>query len=308
MRSNGDSDGTNHMAASDDGQRISVIVPHYQDLDGLAKCLAALDVQTLPRSRFEIVVADNNSPCGLAAVETVIAGRATLVSVLEKGAGPARNGAVAASSGAILAFIDSDCVAEPQWLEQGLAGLERFDLVGGRVRVLVQDPGHMTPAEAFERVFAFDFDTYINKKGFTGAGNMFCRRELFDRVGPFGVGMSEDVDWSRRAVAAGARLGYVAEAAIGHPARITWAQLSGKWRRINAETFGLMAGRKDQRTRWLLRNLLVPLSAFAHTPKVIRSRELDTLSQRLAALAMLYRLRFWRFADALALLARTRPG
>lgn len=296
------------MARAVGKPHVSVIVPHYQDLGGLALCLAALDVQTYPKDRFEIVIADNNSPVGLDAVERVIAGRAKLVSVLEKGAGPARNGAVAASRGEVLAFIDSDCVAEPQWLAEGLAGLERFDLVGGRVRVLVGDPQHMTPAEAFERVFAFDFDSYINKKGFTGAGNMFCRREVFDRTGPFGVGMSEDVDWSRRAVAKGARLGYVPEAAIGHPARITWEQLSGKWRRINAETYGLMAGQKHQRARWLARNLLMPLSAFAHTPKVLRSAELNTTAQRVAAIGMLFRLRVWRMVDAIGLLASTRRG
>jgi cellulose synthase/poly-beta-1,6-N-acetylglucosamine synthase-like glycosyltransferase len=287
---------------------VSVIMPHYQDLGGLEIGLQALEAQTYPKDRFEIVIADNNSPVGLDAVRAVVRDRAKLVLVTDKGAGPARNGAVAASRGEVLAFIDSDCVAEPQWLEQGVKALDRFDLVGGRVRVLVSDPERMTPAEAFERVFAFDFKTYIEKKGFTGAGNMFCRRELFEKVGGFGVGMSEDVDWSRRAVAGGARLGYAPEASIGHPARITWEQLSGKWRRINAETYGLMNGQKGQRARWLLRNLLLPLSAVAHTPKVFRSPELDTLEQRLKALAMLYRMRLWRLGDAITLLYANRPG
>jgi GT2 family glycosyltransferase len=287
---------------------VSVVVPHYQDLAGLEICLAALAAQTYPRDRFEVVVADNNSPVGIAAVEKVVRGRAQLVPVAEKGAGPARNGAAAASRGEVLAFIDSDCVAEPQWLAEGVAALERFDLVGGRVRVLVSDPERMTAAEAFERVFAFDFKTYIEKKGFTGAGNMFCRRALFDRVGGFRVGMSEDVEWSRRATAAGARLGYAPAAAVGHPARVTWEELKGKWRRVNAETFGLMAGRKDQRVRWLARNALMPLSAIAHTPKVLVSRELNTLDQRAAALVMLYRLRLWRLADAISLLVASRPG
>lgn len=286
---------------------ISVIIPHYQDLKGLALCLEALESQTLPRNCFEIVIADNNSPVGLDAVERIVAGRAILISVRDKGAGPARNGAVSASRGEVLAFIDSDCVAEPQWLEEGIAGLERFDLVGGRVRVLVSDPRHMTPAEAFERVFAFDFETYIKKKGFTGAGNMFCRREVFERTGQFGVGLSEDVDWSRRAVSKGAKLGYVPEAAVGHPARITWEQLSGKWRRINSETYGLMADQNLRRTRWLLLNLLMPLSAVAHTPKVLTSCELNNASQRIAAIQMLFRLRCWRMVDAIRLLMETRP-
>lgn len=286
---------------------VSVIIPHFQDLGGLELCLDALDTQTYPRDRFEVVVADNNSPVGLAAVRAVTRDRASLVYVAEKGAGPARNGAVAASRGEVLAFIDSDCVAEPAWLAEGVEALAAFDLVGGRVRVLVTDPLKMTASEAFERVFAFDFKTYIEKKGFTGAGNMFCRRELFDRIGGFGVGMSEDVDWSRRAVAAGARLGYAPRAALGHPARVTWTQLRTKWARVNAETFGLMREQPRRRLRWLLRNLLMPFSAVAHAPKVLVSPELNTVEQRLKALAMLFRLRFWRLADAIALLKASRP-
>jgi len=287
---------------------VSVIMPHYQDLEGLKICLASLEAQDYPRDRFEIVVGDNNSPVGLAAVTEAVAGRARVVVVTEKGAGPARNGAVAASKGEVLAFIDSDCVAEPAWLTEGVAGLARFDLVGGHVRVLVQDPDHMTSAEAFERVFAFDFKTYIEKKGFTGAGNMFCRRELFDRTGAFRVGLSEDLEWSRRAVATGARLGYAPGAVVGHPARVTWEQLRGKWRRLNAETFGLMDGQKHQRVKWLARNALMPLSAIAHTPKVLTSGELNTAKQRAQAIGMLFRLRLWRLYDAVALLLATRPG
>lgn len=287
---------------------VSVIMPHYQDPEGLKTCLASLAAQTYPRERFEIVVGDNNSPIGLAAVEAAAAGQARVVLVTEKGAGPARNGAVAASQGEVLAFIDSDCVAEPDWLTEGVAGLERFDLVGGRVRVLVQDPDNMTAAEAFERVFAFDFKTYIEKKGFTGAGNMFCRRELFERAGVFRVGMSEDLEWSRRAVSTGARLGYAPRAVVGHPARVTWEQLRNKWRRLNAETFHLSDGQRGQRSRWLLRNALMPLSAIAHTPKVLTSRELKSVRQRALALAMLFRLRVWRMLDAVALMMTRRAG
>lgn len=290
------------LSTSEKQPFVSVIVPHFQDLAGLEICLAGLEAQTYPRDRFEIVVADNNSPVGLDAVAAVVRNRAQLVLVTEKGAGPARNGGVKSSSGEILAFIDSDCVAEPQWLAEGVEALSRFDLVGGQVRVLVSDLTRMTAAEAFERVFAFDFKTYIEKKGFTGAGNMFCSRELFNKVGGFGVGLSEDVDWSRRAVSAGATLGYAPRAALGHPARVSWEQLRNKWRRINAETFGLMKGHKHQRARWLGRNALLPLSAVAHTPKIFLSPELTSFEQRLKALGMLFRLRLWRLKDAITLL------
>jgi glycosyltransferase involved in cell wall biosynthesis len=288
--------------------RVSVVIPHYQDLAGLKVCLETLDRQTFPRDQFEIIVADNMSPVGAAAVEAVIAGRARLVFCADRGAGPNRNAGVAAATGEILAFIDSDCQAEPEWLENGLKGLADYDFIGGHVKVLVDDPAHMTGPEAFEAVFAFDFETYINKKGFTGAGNMLCPREMFLAVGGFSNGVSEDVEWSQRAVAAGYRLGYVPDAIVGHPARRTWSELQAKWKRVNAETFKLHSHRRRGGVRWLGRCAALPLSALVHTPKVLVSRRLRGGRDRVAALATLYRLRFWRGLHSLSLLRTAAAG
>jgi len=282
--------------------KVSVVVPHYHDLGGLALCLAALGNQTYPKDRLEVVIADNASPEGEAAVAEVIAGRAKLVVIGDKGAGPARNGGVAASSGEVLAFIDSDCVAEPAWIEEGVNALGGHDLVGGRVKVLVADPARVTPVEAFERVFAFDFKTYIERKHFTGAGNLFCPRPLFERVGGFKTGVSEDLEWSRRAQTFGYSLGYAPLAIVGHPARRTWAELLAKWRRINVETYGLSAGQRWRRLRWAVRTLLLPASAVVHSAKVLASPELASVGERLGAIAVLFRIRFWRFGDSFRLL------
>lgn len=282
--------------------QVSVIVPHFRDLAGLDLCLTHLERQTLPRAAFEIVVADNNSPEGEAAVAAVIAGRARLTIVDEPGAGPARNGGVAQSTGRILAFTDSDCQPEPNWLAEGLKALEGVDIVGGAMRVLVHDAANVSPEEAFELIFAFDNQTYVEKKGFTVSANLFCRRGLFDSVGGFlAKGISEDLEWCLRAGGLGYRIAYAPNCRVGHPARRTWADTLKKWRRINVETFGLTRRRPAGRLRWLLKTLALPLSAVAHTPKVLFHQGLAT-GQRLGALGVLYRLRLWRFADSLRLL------
>jgi GT2 family glycosyltransferase len=284
---------------------VSVIVPHFRDLRRLNLCLAALERQTVDRDAFEIVVADNASPEGEIAVAAVVAGRARLVVVHERGAGPARNGGVAAAKGAVLAFTDCDCIPEPGWLAEGLAALARFDFVGGRVKVLVDDEARMTAQEAFERVFAFDFENYINRKGFTGSGNLFCPRAVFEQAGGFRTGVSEDVEWSRRARACGYHLGYAPLAVVGHPARRTWTELTAKWRRINRETFTLLKARRWGRAIWVLRNGLMPFTALVHAPRVLTSRALSTPAQRATALATLFRLRLWRSADAIRMLFET---
>lgn len=289
-------------APEETSARVSVIVPHYHDLPALDHCLSALVAQVFPQP-FEIVVADNTSPEGYEAVAAAVAGRAKLVVVEDRGAGPARNGGVAASTGDLLAFTDSDCVPAPDWLSRGLAALARGDLVGGRMSVLIEEVGNPRPEEAFEQVFAFDNERYIKNLGFTVTANLFCRREVFDKIGGFRVGMSEDLEWCQRAGAAGYLLIYEPLAVVGHPARRTWEELRSKWRRLSAETFALTADRPMGSLRWLLRSLLLPVSALAHTPKVLSSPALTSWPQRLSALGVLYRLRFWRLSDAIVLLA-----
>jgi glycosyltransferase involved in cell wall biosynthesis len=285
--------------------KVSVIIPHFRDLRGLDACLTALDRQNYPRGDYEIIVADNNSPEGEAAVSAVVAGRARVVVVTQPGAGPARNGGVAASVGEILAFTDADCLPEPGWLQQGVSALEASDLVGGAMKVLVADEANMSPAEAFERVFAFDNRDYVLNKGFSVTANLFCTRAIFDRVGGFRVGVSEDLDWCHRARTAGCRIGYAPGAVVGHPARRTWSQLSKKWRRLNEETFGLAITQPNARLRWFVKALAMPASAIAHIPRVLTTPNLAKPKDRISAVSMLFRVRFWRTADSLRLLANS---
>ena len=277
---------------------VSVIIPHYAQVEALDGCLASLEAQTLPAERFEIVVVDNNSPGGLDPVRAAVRERARLLVEAAKGAGPARNRGVAEARGRVFAFIDADCIASPRWLEEGLRGLERFDIVGGRVDVSVADENRMSGAEAFERVFAFDFRSYIEDKGFTGSGNLFCRREVFETVGGFRPAVSEDMDWSHRATALGYSLGYHEPAAIAHPGRADWAELTRKWSRLNRESLRLSEGKRYGRLKWLARNWLVPASIAPHAVRVMTSRKLPDMRARLRALATLAGIRLWRFADA----------
>jgi glycosyltransferase involved in cell wall biosynthesis len=285
---------------------VSIVIPHYNDLTGLDRCLAALGQQTTRMNNVEIIVADNMSPAGYEAVSAIVRGRAQLIIASERGAGPARNAGVAASRAPILAFTDSDCVPEPQWLASGLAALSQHDVVGGRVKVLVDHARPLHPVEAFEAVFAFDNRNYIERKGFTGAGNMFCSRAVFDATGPFRVGMSEDLEWSHRARAAGFTLGYSEAAAVGHPARENWEQLVRKWARINRETFALGRPTLSHRLRFLARGWLMPLSVVAHAPRIFRTPALASPRDRWAALMGLAGIRLWRMLDCHRILFGSR--
>ncbi|WP_037522264.1 glycosyltransferase family 2 protein [Sphingobium yanoikuyae] len=278
---------------------ISVIIPHYSDLDRLDRCLAALQAQTMAAHRFEIIVADNMSPIGKLAVENAIAGRARLIMAPEKGAGPARNAGVAASAGELLAFTDADCLPDPNWLEAGIAALDGCDLVGGRMIVVPEHDRPRSGAEAFETVFAFDNESYVRDKGFTVTANLFCSRSVFDATGPFRVGLSEDTDWCLRARDLGFRITYAERAVVGHPPRPDWPSLRRKWERMHAEMFALALLQPGGRRKWVVHMLAMPPSILAHGPRLLRSPALTDTGERWRGLVLLTRLRLWRFFDGI---------
>jgi len=281
--------------ANSDQRAISVIIPHYNDLEGLRACIAGLRRQTVPFDRMEVIVADNNSACGLDAVAAIADG-CRVVHAPIQGAGPARNAGVVASTCDILAFIDSDCQPSPQWVKEGMRALRDYDFVGGEVETTARDPDRPSAVEAWEMVFGFNFKRYILVEGYTGSGNMFVRRAVFEAVSGFRPGVSEDMDWSYRARRAGYRLGYAPNAVVQHLARPEWSDLLHRWRRVIAEHYLLTREKPFGVVRWLGWTFGMPLSVAPHMVRVLRSNRLPGIRARAGAAAVLVLHRLWRMA------------
>lgn len=278
----------------------AIIIPHYNDVARLRRCLAALMPQI--DSRFEVVVVDNGSIEDLGPVRRAHPDL-RIVSEPQKGAANARNRGVAETSAPLLLFLDCDCVPAPDWLAAALVAATKGDLVGGRVDVFDETPPPRSGAEAFEAVFAFDNKGYVETKGFSVTANLVTRRDVFLATGPFIHGLSEDLDWCRRATAKGFRLAYDDALRVSHPTRSDWPALARKWRRLTEEGFGVNGHTPARRAVWAGRALAMPLSVLAHAPRVLRHPAL-TGAERLRALATLARLRLMRMVWMLGQAAR----
>jgi cellulose synthase/poly-beta-1,6-N-acetylglucosamine synthase-like glycosyltransferase len=272
---------------------VSVVIPHYNDLDALSICITSLQRQTWPAEKMEIIVADNNSACGIDVVIAAVPG-CRVVQAPIQGAGPARNAGAAVARGEILAFIDSDCDPQPDWVENGVRALAKYDFAGGHVVIAARDPLRPTPVEAWEMVFGCDFERYILIEGYTGSGNMWVWRKVFDAVGGFRTGVAEDMDWSFRARAAGFRLGYERAAVVSHLGRPDWSELLKRWRRVLAEHYLLTREKPFGTPRWAVWTGGMPLSIVPHSVRVLRSERLLNLRQKLSAIAVLVAHRLWR--------------
>ena len=280
--------------------QAAIIIPHYNDVVRLRRGLEALAPQ-IARHPVEVVVCDNGSTEDLEPLRRDFP-QVAILHAPEKGAGPARNHGVAQTTAPWLFFIDADCVADDDWLDRAMERGGQPRMVGGRVRVFDETPPPRTGAQAFEAVFAFDFKTYIEKKGFSGAGNLLVTRAMFEDVGGFDAAKSEDYDWCMRAAKKGYPVIYAPEMIVWHPSRNDWDALASKWRRMTRESYHLTVDGPVDRLLWLGRAGIVALSWIPHLPKVAMARQLDP-ADRLKAAGTLMRLRMARMGWMLQALA-----
>lgn len=296
------------MARSRTVPMISVIIPHLNQPQMLARCLASLASGRRPPD--EILVVDNGSaelPQAVCQAHPAV----TLLYEPVPGPGPARNRGVAAARGDVLAFIDADCIADPGWL--ALAETALADpgaaILGGDVRIALADPGRLTMLEAYESIYAYRMDLYIAQQGFTGTGNLVMRRAVFEDVGPFGgLDVAEDRDWGQRATARGHAIRYVAGMRVYHPARDDFSGLYAKWDRHSAHDYQAACARRGGKARFLAKTLAMGLSPLAELPRVATSDRISGLRSRALAFAALARIRAYRARVMFWLLAGGDPA
>ena len=289
---------------------ISVIIPYLNQPEQLRRCLGSMREQASATDRVEIIVVDNGSkvlPSDIcASFPGVRLERETV-----PGPGPARNKGVMVSRGGILAFIDADCIADPNWLEVIATELGESgsrEIIGGDVRVALADPAKPTPLEAYESIFAFRQQEYIEQHGFSGTGNLAIRREIYDAVGPFaGIELAEDRDWGQRAARRGFATEYVPDMVVFHPARRSFRDLVAKWHRHISHDFTEIEPGFKGKLYWVLRAIAVGGSSIFELRRILTSRRVSTWRARWLASLVLIWIRLFRARAMLALLQRGRP-
>jgi len=210
--------------------RVSVIVPVYNAERTLGRLMASLRRQSYPQGRIEILLIDNNSTDRSAEVIASFPEAIGLAFTEWQSSYAARNVGIERATGDVLAFIDADCWAHPDWLHAGVRRLvgEELDRIGGRVEFVLSS--YPNVYEIFDTARNFRQADFVSR-GWSGAGNLFVRRELFGEVGLWDSRLISggDREFGIRATRAGKSLGYTPDALIYHHARRTLASLVKKW-------------------------------------------------------------------------------
>ena len=104
------------------GPQLSVVIcTHNPRTDYLGRCFAALEVQTLPRERWDLLVIDNACDEPLAPrLDLAWHPGARLVREDTLGLTPARLRGIQEATGPLLVFVDDDNVLDTDYLEVAL--------------------------------------------------------------------------------------------------------------------------------------------------------------------------------------------
>ena len=274
---------------------ISVIIPHFNQEDHLQTCLSALHAQRGVTATVEIIVVDNASRRMPEAICAAWLG-VTLLSEKTPGPGPARNTGAVSAKGDVLAFIDADCYAHPDWLhhiEHAFSKVET-QIIGGDVQVGYADPNHPTFLEPYEAIYSFRNEEHI-AEGFSGTGNLATRPAILRHIGPFaGIGIAEDRDWGFRSKELGYRTDYIAPMIVYHPARKTFSELTQKWDRHIAHDYEEKSPGALGIAKWIGRTIAVAGSPLFEMRTILTSPRVAGLTQRVTAFACLCIVRLYR--------------
>ncbi len=175
---------------------ISVVICAYtqERWDDLVAAVKSVEQQSLPAN--EIIVVIDHQPSLLARAQSQLSGVVVTKNSQAPGLSGARNSGIALARGAVIAFLDDDAIATPNWLAHLAAGYADPTVmgVGGAIEPCWQSgrPAWFPPE--FEWVVGCTYrgmpQAATPVRNLIGA-NMSFQREIFDKIGGFQTGVGQ---------------------------------------------------------------------------------------------------------------------
>ena len=207
---------------------ISIVIPVKDRAGELRRCLASLTCLHYPQEKLQVIVVDDGSSDDSAQVARQYG--AVLVPSGGTGRGPAaaRNVGASQANGEIIAFIDSDCTASQEWLNELIPAFQdpAVAAVGGQVDGMCTE----SAVDRYEAVMSSLSIGSRERIGSSGSDtfylpscNLLVRRTAFRSAGGFKDSMhvGEDVDLTWRLRDAGWTITYLPAGRVLHEHRST---------------------------------------------------------------------------------------
>ncbi len=215
--------------------RISIIIPSYNRANELARCLRSLFLLEYPHQLVEIIVVDDASTDTTSTVLHSLLQEAEIYSIQlrtiqhaqQQGVALSRNTGAEAAANEIIAYIDSDCVATPTWLNELVPIFQdqRVAAVGGMIRGYERQSKLGRYEDICSSLHMGTRPQQVRLEGpltYLPTANFLVRRAILQQFGGFAsLTQGEDVDFCRRLLLSGAHIRYLPQGIIYHDYRTT---------------------------------------------------------------------------------------
>jgi GT2 family glycosyltransferase len=201
----------------------SIVIPTQARLSYLEVALASIAAGA-SEAGVEVLVIDDagSSPAARALAERFGARYEPHTRPL--GLNVARNTGIERSEGELVVFVDDDIKASPGWLSALLDAAEvnrDVDVFTGPIRARLEGRPPRSCGREAPPITTLELGPDDRDARFAWGANMAIRRSALERVGPFDVSLEhggDEQEWQERlrAQAPGARVRYVAGAAVEH--------------------------------------------------------------------------------------------
>lgn len=219
---------------------VSVVVPAYNQAVFLVRLLDSLAAQENAPAWEVIIVDDASTDSTRPDTELWLTNHPEIRGRYmrqehNRGPGAARNGGLAVAKGRLVAFTDTDCVAEPGWLNGLVRAFERDKSVAGvGGRVVAHDDQNVFARYNSLNGTLEPHDAPDDAIPYLVTCNCCYRRDLLEAAGGFPEYIStpggEDVAASIALYKSGHRFTYAADAVIRHDYRDTLRSFARTWR------------------------------------------------------------------------------
>ena len=214
---------------------VSIVIPTYNRARELERCLHSLFTLEYPAHCLEIIVVDDASTGEtgnmLQRMAQEAAARGLEMRVVchaqRQGVGISRNTGTRAAQQELVAYIDSDCVASPGWLNELVPAFQdrRVAAVGGMIRAYDRQALLGRYEDVRSSLFMGMQPQQVRLEGpltYLPTANMVLRRTAWQQLSGFApMTQGEDVDFCRRLLKSGASMHYLPRGVVYHDYRTT---------------------------------------------------------------------------------------
>ena len=199
---------------------VSVVVPTRDRARYLDVALASLAAQDFAEP-YEVIVVDDGSRDGTPDVIRRHGARA-LVHDPPRGPNAGRNEASRIAEPDLIALIDDDVFAPPEWLRELVEGARRHpegQAYGGPLRARLEGPAPRSCGRELPPITTLDLGRDDVETDLVWSANMLLRRSALELAGGFDESLptgGDEEEWLRRLAGRGGQVFYIAAAAIDH--------------------------------------------------------------------------------------------